>query len=75
MPRKHRLSLDRLAQEQERVRQACLQAVRATSVWGPRGLGRRSTEELKEEISHTIRQLDLRAPSCLDARTQRVANV
>lgn len=66
MPRKHHANHDRLTREKERVRQSCLHAIRATSVWGPCGLGRRSTEELKEEICRNIRQLDLAPPSPRD---------
>ncbi len=60
---------EQLLQERERVRAACLSAIGKVSRWGPRGVGRKSTEQLQDEILETVRKLDLGVPS-VPAETQ-----
>lgn len=48
-----------LSVERERVRHACLEAVRHVSLYGPHGVGRKSSDALYEEIMSRIRTLDL----------------
>lgn len=47
----------------EHVRHACIEAVRTISLYGPRGIGRKSGNDLHEEILTKLRGLNLSAIS------------
>lgn len=43
----------------ERTRDSCIEEVRKVSLYGPRGVGRKSSGDLQEEILAKLRSLDL----------------
>ncbi len=53
---------DQFLQEQERIRAVCLSAIGKVSRWEPRGVGRKSTEQLQDEILETVRILNFGMP-------------